>query len=184
MKTIKEIVMSALSGYKISLVDEGNIVSCCLRGNNCILTIKILCDEETEVMSVFGSVDLFVPGDRQAEVLKQINIINTRNSVSVLYMNPTDGQVLCRCTCNTDGGALNERLVLLAFVAVSDMLDEAYHPLVCARLGIKSELPSHNEEPEEIAESVVSETNGDNPAIDSYHFPSQFCWLPAKERNS
>lgn len=186
MKTIKEMVLSALSGYKISPIEEGNIVSCCLRGNNCIITIKIRCDEEDKVMSVFGSVDLYVPSDRQAAVLKQINIINARNSFSALYMNPTDGQVICRCSCNTDGGALNERLVLLAFVAVSDMLDEAYLPLACARLGIQSELPSlnaPNEETGKIAESVESEENGDKPAIDTYNSPSQFCWIPAKERN-
>lgn len=182
MKTIKEIVLSALSGYKISPIEEGNIVSCSLRGNNCIITIKIRCDEEDKVMSVFGSVDLCVPSDRQAAVLKQINIMNARNSFSALYMNPTDGLVICRCSCNTDGGALNERLVLLAFVAVSD----TYLPLACARLGIQSELPSlnaPNEETGKIAEYVESEKNGDKPAIDTYNSPSLFCWTPAKERN-
>lgn len=148
MKTIQEIVKSSLEFNSLRYVEDDNVVLFNYSGENCKMEVRIICEEDEKVMIVIGLSDLYVPTDRQDAVLELINKFNDKYVYSTLCLNPSNGNVICRSACNTDDGALTENIVMLTLASVLEMMDEAYLPMVAARLGAYAGLTQSDEDSE------------------------------------
>lgn len=140
MKTIKDIVKSVLEISEYPYKEEDDMLIFLVGGDNCVVDLKIHCDEEVNVLSVNGLVNMVVPKHRRTAVLAQINELNAGNTMTKFTLVMSDCRIMCRCTCNTDNGALNTKVAKLLISAVIEMLDNAYPSLLCASLGISTDM--------------------------------------------
>lgn len=84
MKTIKELVKAILDADDQLYEEIGEVISLNTRGDHCFMSVKILCDDENQMMSVLAGVDLIVPPDRKAAVLEAINELNATSTFGSL----------------------------------------------------------------------------------------------------
>ena len=139
MKTIKELVKAILNGDGQLYEETGDVISLGTRGDNCYMSVKILCDDENQMMSVLAGVELIVPPDRKAAVLAVINDLNAKNMFGSFSLSLENRRVSCCCSCYSNAGALNGEVATAMIASVVSMLDEAYLPLMRARLGVQPE---------------------------------------------
>lgn len=144
MKPIKELVRAILDDDGQHYEESGEVISLDTRGENCFMNVKILCDDEHQLMSVLASVELIVPPDRKKAVLQVINMLNANSMFGRFSLAESNRGVWCCCSSHTDDGALNREVATVMIATVVGLLDDAYLPLVSARLGV---LPERNNPP-------------------------------------
>lgn len=137
MKTIKELVKAILDADDQLYEEIGEVISLNTRGDHCFMSVKILCDDENQMMSVLAGVDLIVPPDRKAAVLEAINELNATSTFGSLSLSFENRRILCCSSCHTNVGALNSEVATVMIATVVSMLDDAYLPIMRARLGTR-----------------------------------------------
>ena len=137
MKTIKEIAKAVLDECEYSYEEQDELIRFGVKGDNCMVRINILCREERKVMLVIGTLDVFVSEDKRTSVLTLLNRQNSQTLFTTLYLDPEDGQIMCRSACNADGGSLNENVANYALSVVIEMLDDVFKPIMRIQLGIE-----------------------------------------------
>ena len=94
--------------------------------------IKILPDEEMEVLFVIGFFPVKAPKLSMDRMYKVINDINHRRYICELVMNPEDGQITYRSVNHVDQGAINKEIVHMAAAHVVEHLILCYDELMQA----------------------------------------------------
>ena len=186
-KTLMALVKSMLDvrGYYYEVDDM--VVKFGVQRNNCVVDIKMLVEEEAGVIVVYGFVGLVVKNARRAAVLELMNDKNAYNHFSTLFVNPSDGQVMCRALCYGNKKVLTDNEVAAAFSSVVVTIDDAFPEIVCTSMGMPPELiPS---DADDVAPEC-SDNSEDIPVIGSDAYQSLsgssslLCWAPNKDNRA
>ena len=180
-KTLMEIVKSMLdeSGYHYE--NDEDVVKFSVSCSHCVVDTKILVDENAGLIIVYGLVNWLVKPEQRAAVLKLLNEKNAGCYFTTLFLDPSDGQVMCRALCYGDTNKLTELEVTAAFASVIKTLDEAFPEIVCKSLGIPPELiPSDTDDVAPDASSSSDDFPGYGAFGDSLRLPG---WTPGKDNN-
>lgn len=136
MKTIKDIVISALSFFNYHYNADDECVYFGVNGDNCSIKVNVLCKEEDELLIVHGTIPALVPKDKRSSVIDMMNEKNNYFKLTTLYLDSDDGQVMCRCAALDCEDALNEHVVKVMISTVIDTLDEVYPEIIRRSVGL------------------------------------------------
>ena len=109
---------------------DGSTIELWARGHNGEFPLKILVDEEQDVLVVSVGVAAGIPGERRGAVCEFLVRHNWYGSLGCLQMDLTDGEVTHRTMVDVEDGELSTTMVANVVLAALQTVDQAYPGLM------------------------------------------------------
>lgn len=151
-KMLKDIVVSMLESHDYKYTVEEEVITLSMSTECCIIENKILTDEESGLVVVYGMLGVFVPPENRGTVLELLNEQNVKSSLSTLFMHEGNAPVVCRCSCYRNNEMITAQDVESALAVVVGTLVEVYPGVVCASLGFSPDLLMNDTDKEATSE--------------------------------
>lgn len=127
---ISKTVASALDEMEIHYKKEGQIFIFSV-GDDCAdFPIRIIADEENELLTTVGYFPVKVPKMNLEKMYKFINEVNYKTMVGLFVIDSEDGELTFRLANNVDGGVINESIVKACFLQVMCRLSNTFEDIM------------------------------------------------------
>ena len=136
---MKQIICSAvesvLEGMELRFENQDKFYWFSISDENADFSIRIVADEEKELLVVIGVYPVKVPGTRFDPMCRVLNDLNCSTTVGAFVIDPDDGELSFRIANNVDGGAINEEIVSMCILQVISRLRDTYDGIMAAMYG-------------------------------------------------
>ncbi len=97
--------------------------------------IRLIADDEREVLCVYGYFPVKVPEARMEAMYKVINDINYKLLVGSFAIDSDDGELIFQVVNNADGGAINKKVVKYCFKHTTLTLKKYFETIMKGMFG-------------------------------------------------
>lgn len=132
---IKSIVETVLDTAQLSYENEGSIFTFNVSDDNAVFPIRIIIDEEQELLLIIGYYPVKVAEQHMDRICRVVNDINYRTMVGAFVIDSSDGELTFRVVQNVDDGAVNENMVRVCLWQVVSRLSDCYEEVMSALFG-------------------------------------------------
>ena len=128
-------VESVLESMELNYRSQDHFFWFTISDENADFSIRIVADEEKELLVVIGVYPVKVPRERIDPMCRVLNDLNSSTTVGAFVIDPDDGELSFRIANNVDGGAINEEIVRMCILQVISRLRDTYDGIMAAMYG-------------------------------------------------